>query len=92
MADQMSIREIIETIESLAVDDTITVVDEHGDTYDGTVVETQRREQERRWLIKCDERNDDHILHIYYDVEGGPATATMSFENRTEYQLKSVSK
>lgn len=86
----MSIREIIDSIESLGVDDTVTVVDEHGDSYTGTVVETQRHEQERRWLITGDNNTDDHVLHIYYDIEGGPATATMSFENRTEYQLKSV--
>lgn len=87
MADQMSIRDIINTIEDLEVDDTIEVTDENGNTHAGYICELQRDTQERRWLVKGDDTTDDHVLHIYYDHEGGPITAELSFEDKRAYTL-----
>jgi hypothetical protein len=84
---RMSISEVLRVIESLEVGNSVRVKDKEETEYSGNVVEIQRDEQERRWLVKGDEGTDDHVLHVTYDIEGGPVEAEISFEDGTKYSV-----
>lgn len=86
----MSTRETTQCIESLEVDDEVTVEDASETSYTGRVVERQRDEKERRWLVKGTNNTDDHVLHVYYDIEGRPEKAEISFENGQKFKLQSA--
>lgn len=67
-----SVNEIIETVESLDVHDTITVTDSVGATYTGVIIGFEKFEEYREILLETDDSSPSCSLKIWYDIEGGP--------------------
>lgn len=78
----MSIREMIDTIESLQVGDTVKFTDDTGVEHHGEVVELQRHDNHRDWLIKTTSDTPDNVLELWFDPEGGPTDIQVSFESQ----------
>lgn len=87
----MSVREVIETVESLEVGDRVEFTDEEGTEYTGDVVETQRKDDHRNWLVSGDNDTEDCVLEVWYDPEGGPINVQVSFEDGSSLEVVEVS-
>lgn len=81
--ESQSIREVIQTVESLEVDDEVRFEDENGTEYAGRVCELQphQYDEHRDFLVKGHDGTEDCVLEVWYDIEGGPTHVAVSFED-----------
>lgn len=85
-----SIRERIEIVESLSVDDMVKFEDSEKTEYRGEVTKIYQSERHKKYVIELNNNGETCVLKLLYDPEGGPVNVDIVFRDNSSNELISI--